>query len=222
MEIEKEIVENSLIVQEQKNDLPTVQLKSEEKTLSMWNDVQTFEATQRMAVLLAKSEIVPQAYRGKVADCVIAIDIGNRMGISPIAVMQGSQIVQGNFSWKGVSCKAMIDSCGKYKNTRYVEVGEKGKDSWGFYLEGITKNGEVVKGVAVTIEMAKKEGWYDKPKSKWQTMPELMLKYRCAAFFMRTECSGLSMGFLTAEENEDIYGDKNEENKLTTLLNDID
>lgn len=172
------------------------------QTVTMWNDVATFETSQRMAKLLAASEIVPQNYRGKVADCMIAIDMANRMGVSPMVIMQNSQVVRGNFSWKGTACKSMIDSCGRYKKTRYVEVGEVGKDSQGVYLEAETKDGEIIKGVTVTVDMAKKEGWWQ--NAKWQTMTSLMLRYRAAAFFMRTECASIAMGFLTSEENEDI------------------
>lgn len=178
--------------------------KMQPTAVTMWNDKDLFEATQRMAKLLVASEIIPQSYRGKIADCVIAIDMANRMGVSPIIIMQNSQIVQGNFSWKGTACKAMIDGCGKYKNSRYVEVGERGTDSWGYYLEATEKKGDIVKGPVVDISMAKAEGWYGKNGSKWRTMPELMLKYRAAAFFFRTECASLAMGFLTAEEQEDI------------------
>lgn len=170
-----------------------------------WNDIETFEKYQRMAKLLMSSEIAPQSYRGKLADCFIAIDMANRMGVSPIVVMQNSQIVRGNFSWKGSACKAMIDGCGRYKEpSKYIEVGERDKDSWGYYLQAIEKDGTVVKGVKVDIAMAKSEGWYQKDGSKWKTMPELMLKYRAAAFFLRTECPSLAMGFLTTEEQEDI------------------
>lgn len=215
------------VVVEEVDELPTQQLptikepKIEQGAVTIWNDVGMFETAQRTAKLLAASAIVPQQYRGKVADCVVAIDIANRMGLSPLAVMQSSQVVQGNFSWKGTACKAMIDGCGKYKPTTYVQVGERNTDSWGYYLQAITKkDGTVVNGVTVDIAMAKKEGWYQKNGSKWQTMPELMLKYRAAAFFMRTECPSLAMGFLTAEENEDIYetDSNNGKNSLTTLL----
>lgn len=178
--------------------------KMQPQALTMWNDVATFETTQRMAKLLLASEIAPQSYKGKLADCVVAIDMANRMGVSPLVIMQNSQIVQGNFSWKGTACKAMIDGCGKYKDSYYVEVGERGTDTWGYYLEAIDKRDRVVKGCEVTIKMAKDEGWYQKNGSKWKTMPELMLKYRAAAFFFRTECASLAMGFLTSEEQEDI------------------
>lgn len=203
-------------------NLPMVEPKPEQNTLTMWNNLQMFETSQRMAKLLAVSSIAPQAYRGNIADCVVAIDMANRMGVSPLTVMQNSQIVHGNFSWKGTACKAMIDGCGKYKKTRYVEVGERGKDTWGYYLEAIDKDGEVIKGIPVTMKMAKDEGWYGKNGSKWQTLPELMMKYRASAFFMRTECASLAMGFLTAEENEDIAYSKglNPKNELTNLLDD--
>jgi hypothetical protein len=49
-------------------------------------------------------------------------------------------------------------------------------------------------------------------------MPELMLKYRASAFFMRTECATSSMGFLTTEELEDISVDTNNKSNLTNLL----
>lgn len=180
--------------------MPTMQPTA----VTMWSDVELFKTTQRMAQLLLASNIIPQNYRDKLPDCVIAIDMANRLGVSPLVIMQNSQIVQGNFSWKGTACKAMIDGCGKYKKSRYVEVGERNADSWGYYLEAEEKDGTVVKGVTVDIAMAKAEGWYNKTGSKWKTMPELMLKYRAAAFFFRTECASLAMGFLTAEEQEDI------------------
>lgn len=178
--------------------------KMQPAALTMWNDVELFKTTQRMAQLLVASDTIPQSYKGKIADCVIAIDMANRMGVSPLVIMQNSQIVRGNFSWKGTACKAMIDGCGKYKDSYYVEVGQRGTDTWGYYLEAIDKRDRVVKGCEVTIKMAKDEGWYQKDGSKWKTMPELMLKYRAAAFFFRTECASLAMGFLTTEEQEDI------------------
>lgn len=210
--------EEQEVICKDSEQLAIVEPKIEQGAMTMWNNLEVFETTQRMARLLSASNIAPQNYRGNIADCVIAIDIANRMGLSPLVVMQNSQIVQGNFSWKGTACKAMIDGCGKYSKTRYVEVGEKGKDSWGFYLEAIDKSGEIIKGIPVTMEMAKKEKWYDKSGSKWQTMPELMLKYRASAFFMRTECASLAMGFLTSEENEDILKPVEKQTNLSALL----
>lgn len=184
--------------------MQVVEPKITPQVASMWNNTKMFNLAYKLAGFLGQSDLVPQAYQGKVPNCLIAIDIANRMGISPMSVMQNSQVVRGKFSWSGSACKSMIDGCGRFrKPTIYREVGKKGEDNWGFYLEGETKDGQIIKGVEVTIGMAKAEGWYTQ-NPKWRSMPELMLKYRCAAFFMRTECSGLAMGFLTTEENEDL------------------
>ena len=48
--------------------------------------------------------------------------------------------------------------------------------------------------------MAKDENWYDKKGSKWKTLPQLMLTYRAAAFFIRTVAPEISMGLPTIEE----------------------
>lgn len=190
--------------------------------VTMWNDAKLYNQSLAMAQTLSKSEIIPQSYKGKPADCLIAIDIANRLGLSPAIVMQNSQIVRGNFTWRGSACKAMIDGCGRYQKTRYVYVGEEGKDSYGCYLEAIDNDGDIIKGVPVTIAMAKKEGWYNKDGSKWQSMCDLMLKYRAAAFFMRTECASIAMGFLTKEEVEDVYGKQTIDNQKASVIDMLD
>ena len=64
------------------------------------------------------------------------------------------------------------------------------------------KTGEVKKGPVVTIQMAKDEGWYSR-NPKWKSIPELMLRYRSASWFIRTTDSGIMMGFQTRDEAED-------------------
>jgi hypothetical protein len=52
--------------------------------------------------------------------------------------------------------------------------------------------------------MAVIEGWFSKSGSKWQTMPDLMLRYRAATFFCRLYAPEVTMGFQTAEEVQDV------------------
>lgn len=172
---------------------------------TMWNDADLMNTSWRTADMLSKSSIIPQQYRGKPGDCLIAIDMANRMGISPIMVMQSSQVVQGNFTWKGSACKALIDGCGKFRNSRYVTVGKPGTSEWGCRLVAVrTRTGEPVSGPTVTWKMAVDEGWVNKNGSKWRTMPEIMMRYRASSFFAKTECPEVLMGFQTAEEQMDI------------------
>lgn len=175
-------------------------------SLSMWNDMGLMKTAYKTAQLLSQSTIIPESYRGKPGDCLILLDLCDRMGLSPISIAQYSQVVKGNFTWKGQACKAFVDGCGRYIKSQYVMVGEPGAMSWGCFLRAWEKTGEVVDGPTVTLQTAADEGWLQKNGSKWKTMPELMLKYRAAAFFARTECPNLLMGFQTVDEVQDVKG----------------
>lgn len=217
-----EEIENNNEIQEQTQDLVAESENSSFKSTqvaTMWNDVKLMQNAWKMATVMSKTTIVPQAYKENAGNCLIAIDIANRMGLSPIMVMQNSQVVQGNFTWKGSACKGLIDNCGRFSKTRYVFVGERDSDSWGCYLEAYdNQSNELIKGAVVTIKMAKDEGWFSKNGSKWKTLPELMLQYRSATFFARAYCPQALMGFYTTDEMVDIGKAESEETKQVVKI----
>lgn len=175
---------------------------------NMWNDAESMKLTISAAKMLASTAAMPDSYKGKVGDCMILIDLAGRMGLSPIAVAQFTQVVKGNLTWKGQACKALIDGSGRFRNSRYEMFGEEGKDSWGCRLVAERKaDGVTVIGPEVSIKMANDMGWTARNGSPWLTMPELMLRYRAATFFARTECPETLMGFYTADEMADIKGE---------------
>lgn len=217
-----EEIENNNEIQEQTQDLVAESENSTFKSTqvaTMWNDVKLMQNAWKMATVMSKTTIVPQAYKENAGNCLIAIDIANRMGLSPIMVMQNSQVVQGNFTWKGSACKGLIDNCGRFSKTRYVFVGERNTDSWGCYLEAYdNQSDELIKGAVVTIKMAKDEGWFSKNGSKWKTLPELMLQYRSATFFARAYCPQALMGFYTTDEMVDIGKAESEDSAKTVKI----
>lgn len=149
--------------------------------------------------------MVPRSYAGNVASCAVACDMANRMGMDPIFVMQNLYVVQGNPSWSGKSCKALIDNSGLFAGrTRYRMEGQEGTPEWGCRLIAVDKlTGEKVEGPKVTIQMAKDAGWLDKKDGYWRKTPEMMLKYRAAAYFARSECPEVLMGASVDCESEE-------------------
>jgi hypothetical protein len=64
--------------------------------------------------------------------------------------------------------------------------------------------GKELKVPVVSMAMAKREGWATKTGSKWQTMPDLMIRYRAAAFWGRLYVPEFLVGMKTQEEVIDI------------------
>jgi hypothetical protein len=172
---------------------------------NIYASTQAFNELFKIGSVMSKTQLVPDNYRNKPEDCTIAIDIANRNGMSPLSVMQNLYVVKGKPTWSGQACIAMLRASKEYEHVKPVMVGERNTDGWGCYFKAIDKSdGEVAKGTLVTIQMAKDEGWYSKPGSKWPTMPEQMLQYRAAAFFARIYMPNVLMGFSVEGEAEDI------------------
>lgn len=179
--------------------------------MSPFASVEGFQKIFDIGKMFASSQLVPQHYQGKPMDCVIAVDTANRIGTSPMFVMQNLYVVKGKPQWSGQACMSMIRACPEFKGVRPVYFGERNTDSWGCYIKAVEKSsGETIRGPEVTIAMAKSEGWYSKKDkygnetSKWQTIPELMLAYRAAAFFTRIYIPNTLMGAYVEGEAEDI------------------
>lgn len=179
--------------------------REEKYELSPFTDAESFQRIYDIGKMFASSQLVPQTYQGKPMDCTIAVDMANRMGVSPMMVMQNLYVVQGKPSWSGQACMSMIRANKELHNVRTRYVGEQGNDTWGCRVEAeYRETGEKVVGTTITIKMAKEEGWYDKKGSKWRTMPEQMLAYRAAAFFARVYIPNSLMGVYVEGEVDDI------------------
>lgn len=179
--------------------LATVEQTTELATNDVWQNKDSFNQLLRAAQMLSQTSIIPQSYQNKPQDCFVAIEMANRMGVSPMVVMQNMYVVKGKPSWAGQACTMLINSCGKFKDVKHIYTGEKGKPNRGCYVTATRiSDGSQVDGVEVTLQMAQAEGWTS--NSKWRNMPELMLAYRASAFFARVYCPEAMMGVQTAEE----------------------
>lgn len=187
--------------------------------VTMWNDAKMMNMSFRTARMLSCSALVPDQYRNSPENCLVAIDIANRMGISPLMVMQNLYVVKGKPSWSGSFCAAAINGSGRFTPLEFNFVGKQGEPSWGCYASALrVANGVRCFSDTITMQMAQKEGWLNKPGSKWQTMPMQMMMYRAAAFFARAHCSDILLGLPTYEEVQDVKGYTDESQTTVVTL----
>lgn len=174
-----------------------------------FGSMEGFELLKTQASLLAGSNLIPERFQKNPANCLIALNMANRINADPLMVMQNLYVVHGTPGWSAQFLIATFNTSGKFSAIRYEWIGKQGTDNWGCKAWAIEKStGERLEGSPVTIEIAKREGWYDKKGSKWQTMPGQMLMYRSAAWFIRAYAPEIAMGMHTTDEIIDMTEDK--------------
>lgn len=164
-----------------------------------------FSLGQRKARALAESTMVPEQYRGSIPNCLIALELSSRIGVSVFAVMQNIDIIHGRPGWRATFLIATVNASGRFTPLRFRWEGEKGTASYGCRaVANDRESGEELIGTVITWTMVNAEGWADKKGSKWKTMPEQMFCYRAAAFWARLYAPELSLGMHTADEQADL------------------
>lgn len=211
-----------------------------------FSDLASFEFMQRTAKMFSASTMVPTSYQGVVtkgygknatveanpaalSNCMIALDMSQRMNANPLMIMQNLHIIEGRPSWSSQFIIAAINNCGKFSPLRFDLEWLGEMDASFSTFEWVDKQkvekkhsiriknarcvawaiekstGERLESAPVTMEMAVNEGWFGKNGSKWKSMPDLMMRYRSAAFFGRIYAPELLMGLPAAEELHDVF-----------------
>jgi hypothetical protein len=186
---------------------------------SVFANETNFAAAQRMAKALAVSTIVPSAYSGSIANCMIALEMAHRTGTGVMAVMQNLHVIDGKPGWSSSFLIAAVNTCGRYTKMRFEFRGTEGQDDWGCRAHATElATGDRLDGEWITWRMAKGEGWLTRKASKWATMPGQMMRYRAAAFWTRVHEPELALGMHTAEELSD-FDDRTSVSAKTAELN---
>lgn len=187
-----------------------------EQGTSIYSSWEAFESAQRMAKSLAASSFVPSAFQSNIANTLVAIEVANRYGNiqnapSVLAVMQNLYVVHGKPGFEAKFIIGLINTCGKFSPMRWKFINEGSDTRWGAraYCNDL-RSGEELVGPLVDMTMAQGEGWlYKKDKNgkdlvtKWQTMPEQMLRYRSASFWVKVYAPELLLGMSMADEITD-------------------
>ena len=191
-------------------NLPEVQTKNAVAPIdngksALYNPA-AFAQIWRAAQMFASSDLVPAAYKNKPENCFIAIEMSDRMGISPFAMLQSLVIIQGKPSMEAKLIIALVNDSGVFTDSLDFEVVGNDPHAKDFKVRAFAtmkKTGKQCLGPWITYQMVEGEGWLGKQGSKWKTMPDLMFRYRAASYFAKIYAPNITMGMQTREEMED-------------------
>lgn len=221
------------------NEIQKIQ-KSDSPGFDLFNP-DTFATLQRVAKMFASSELVPDMYKitdknppeKAMGNCIVAINIAQRMNADILMVMQNMVPIYGKPTWSSKFLIARVNSMNRFESLqfKFENLGKVGKVKYTDYVwdpqarkkmpvtkefEGTkidnwqciawTKkkgSSDVLESTPIDVIMAIKEGWYTKNGSKWVTMTKQMLQYRSASFWTSVYAPEATMGMPTTEEMHD-------------------
>ena len=197
-------------------------INSSNSSLDMF---EMMDKAYKFAGIMAKSDIIPEHYRGKPENVFIAVQTAYRMNLDPMLVMQNTFTISGKLGMNSTFAISLANSSGlfiggiRYKvktldeniegEVNFYNNGTKDKKKVQFSNIQVTaytnlkSNGEEI-SYTIGMKEAIAEGWTTKAGNKYQSLPTLMLSYRAATLLIRTHAPEVMNGMHVVEEIEDV------------------
>jgi hypothetical protein len=160
----------------------------------------SFDDAFRFAKMVAGSEFAPKDFKGKPESCMLAIQHGSEVGLSPMQSLQSIAVINGRPTIWGDAALALV--IGSHV-CEYVTEGVDGEgDKMAAVCFAKRRGYEKATIVRFSVEDAKKAGLWGK-SGPWQQYPKRMLQLRARGFALRDAFPDVLRGLITAEEAQD-------------------
>jgi len=166
----------------------------------------SLEDAFRFANAIVASGFAPRGME-KPEAVLVAIQLGAELGLTPMAALQNTAVINGRPAIYGDAALALVRASGLLESFNEEEVGEAGKDSFGIRVTATRRDGS--KGSETfTIGDAKAAKLWGKA-GPWTDYPRRMLKFRARGFVLRDVFGDVLKGLRTAEEVRDYPEERN-------------
>lgn len=161
---------------------------------------QTFEQLVTFGKMVANSDFAPKAFRGKPENCMLAIQTGAEVGLSPMQALQSIAVVNGVPCVFGDAMLGLVQSSGLLEY-----ISESGDEkSATCKVKRVGMKHEIVQ--SFTLQEANKAGLTGK-SGPWQQYPKRMLQMRARGFALRDGFPDVLKGLRSDFEAHDIRED---------------
>jgi hypothetical protein len=162
--------------------------------------LQTMADAMKFGEMVAASDFAPKDFRGKPASCVLAIQAGAEIGLSPMQALQSIAVVNGRPSIFGDAALAVVKAS---PVCEYVTESVDGDGEQMVATCTAKRRGYPTPTVVkFTVADAKKAGLWGK-SGPWTQYPKRMLQLRARGFALRDAFPDVLKGLVTAEEAQD-------------------
>ncbi len=159
---------------------------------------------EKIAAIIAKSELVPKDYRDKPQNVFVAIQWGQEVGLKPMQSMQNIAVINGRPSIYGDAALALLMAHPDFED---IEERIEGTGDAKKAICMIKRKGRSPTTRSFSIADAKKAGLHNK-QGPWTQYEDRMLQMRARGFTMRDSFPDALKGLNLAEEVQDIEPEK--------------
>lgn len=163
--------------------------------------IESFKQAQEVAEYINKSALVPDAYRGKPADIVIAMQYGMELGLSPMQALQSVAVVNGRPSLWGDALPGLIIALPDCEGIECPEPAGDNEEAWVATCK-VLRRGKTPTVRTFSTKDAKVAGLWG--ANTWKKYPKRMLMMRARAFAIRDAYPDRMKGITTVEEASEI------------------
>jgi hypothetical protein len=160
----------------------------------------TFDDAFRFAAMVAKSDFAPKDFRGKPESCLLAIQHGSEIGLSPMQSLQNIACINGRPAIWGDAALAVAMASPVCEYVREQIEGDG--EAMVATCEAKRRGYEKPTVARFSVVDAKKAGLWGK-SGPWTQYPRRMLQLRARGFALRDAFPDVLKGLVTAEEAQD-------------------
>lgn len=166
----------------------------------------SFDDAFRFATMVAKSDFAPKDFKGKPESCLLAIQHGSEVGLSPMQSLQSIAVINGRPTIWGDAAMALVQASPVCEYVREYIEGDG--DAMTAVCEAKRRGYPAPSVSRFSVADAKKAGLWGKQghngqPTPWVTYPLRMLQLRARGFALRNAFADALRGLITAEEAQD-------------------
>lgn len=170
---------------------------------------QNMQEAMQLATLLSTSSMVPKSYAGKEGDTLVAMMMGNEIGLNPIQALQNIAVINGKPSIYGDALTALIQNHPKYGGMEEsFDEATMTATCTVWRKDGPKHTQTFSQADAATAGLWGKTG-------PWKQYPKRMLQMRARGFAVRGQFGDALAGLITREEAEDMPQEAPQEKDIT-------
>jgi len=160
----------------------------------------SFDDAFRFAKMVASSEFAPKDFKNKPESCMLAIQHGSEVGLSPMQSLQSIAVINGRPTIWGDAALALVQSSPVCEYVREYTEGEG--DNLTAVCEAKRRGYPAPTVAKFSMADAKRAGLAGK-SGPWSQYPARMLALRARGFALRNAFADALRGLITAEEAQD-------------------